>query len=234
AATLSPSSICKRYRSSYETPSPLSSSDLPSQKRYLGKSMLVKDTEDECSDLDIDGEGLQDEGPSSEEEEKRLHLRVSSSYHPSGITIDSTIMAKIFLAELGVLVGLQGGLLHDHAQHLDILPPTLFKEQERATVTFSAICRPVLALDSCVGHVDAQRAMMWQEDMMIIVIQVAISYPYSEKLMVRRNIVKSQGNSVIIVTPDRDIVKQNLMKDYRTVETGEKPTVSTDHDLLTH
>ncbi|GKE22135.1 hypothetical protein Tco_1433647, partial [Tanacetum coccineum] len=35
-------------------------------------------------------------------------------------------------------------------------------EQERATMTFGAIWRLVLALESWAGYVDAQRAEMWQ------------------------------------------------------------------------
>ncbi|GKG29513.1 hypothetical protein Tco_0416878, partial [Tanacetum coccineum] len=94
AASLSPSSFRKRYRSSYETPSPSSSPTLPIQKRYWGTFELILDieTEDESSDLDAEGEGsdeegpglddeghgLEDEGPGLEEEEEEDHLRVSS------------------------------------------------------------------------------------------------------------------------------------------------------------
>nr|GEV97156.1 hypothetical protein [Tanacetum cinerariifolium]GEW09230.1 hypothetical protein [Tanacetum cinerariifolium] len=49
AAALSPSSFRKRYRSSYETPSPSSSSTLPKRKRYRSASELVEDTKDESS-----------------------------------------------------------------------------------------------------------------------------------------------------------------------------------------
>ncbi|GKC84543.1 hypothetical protein Tco_1140260 [Tanacetum coccineum] len=69
ASALSPSSFCKRYRSSYETPSPSLSLILPIRKRYRGTSQLVKDTEDESSDSDTEKEGSEDEGPSSDEEE---------------------------------------------------------------------------------------------------------------------------------------------------------------------
>ncbi|GKC89615.1 hypothetical protein Tco_1150264, partial [Tanacetum coccineum] len=68
AAALSPSSFRKRYRSSYETPSPSSSLTLPIRKRYQGTSELVEDTEDESSDSDTEREGLEDEGPGSEDE----------------------------------------------------------------------------------------------------------------------------------------------------------------------
>ncbi|GKF91857.1 hypothetical protein Tco_0275558, partial [Tanacetum coccineum] len=38
---------------------------------------------------------------------------------------------------------------------------SLEQEQERATVTFFALWRLVLALESWAGHADAQRAEMW-------------------------------------------------------------------------
>nr|GEW41821.1 hypothetical protein [Tanacetum cinerariifolium] len=86
ASTLSLSSFCKRYRSSYETPSPSSFSTLPIRMRYRGTSELILDikTEDESLDSNAEGEGLEDEGlglddeghdlkdecPGSEEEEE--------------------------------------------------------------------------------------------------------------------------------------------------------------------
>ncbi|GJX25614.1 hypothetical protein Tco_0231910 [Tanacetum coccineum] len=70
AIALSLSSFHKRYRSSYETPSPLSSMTLPIRKRYRGTSELSLDTktEDESSDSDAEGEGLKDEGPGLDNE----------------------------------------------------------------------------------------------------------------------------------------------------------------------
>nr|GEV25260.1 hypothetical protein [Tanacetum cinerariifolium] len=59
AAALSPSSFCKRYRSSYETSSS-SSLNLPAWKRYR---------ERESQGLDDDGQGSEDEDPGIEEEE---------------------------------------------------------------------------------------------------------------------------------------------------------------------
>ncbi|GKC79870.1 hypothetical protein Tco_1130644 [Tanacetum coccineum] len=69
AAALSPSSFRKRYRSSYEIPSPSSSLTLPIRKRYRGKLELVEDTKDESLDSDTEREGLENEGPGAEEEE---------------------------------------------------------------------------------------------------------------------------------------------------------------------
>nr|GEY88224.1 hypothetical protein [Tanacetum cinerariifolium] len=50
ASTLSPSLFRKRYRSSYETPSPSSSLTLPIRKRYQGTSKHVEDNKDESLD----------------------------------------------------------------------------------------------------------------------------------------------------------------------------------------
>ncbi|GKA41301.1 hypothetical protein Tco_0733894 [Tanacetum coccineum] len=91
---------------------------------------------------------------------------VASPIDSSPVASPATVEAESFLAELGAHVELQGGLIQDHIQRLDALPPALLRslkqEQERATVTFDTIWRPVLALESWAGHVDAQRTMMWQ------------------------------------------------------------------------
>ncbi|GKD24357.1 hypothetical protein Tco_1230571 [Tanacetum coccineum] len=68
AAALSPYSFGKRYRYSYETPSPSLSPTLPIRKRYLGTSELVYDTKEESSDSNDKREGLEDEGPGSDDE----------------------------------------------------------------------------------------------------------------------------------------------------------------------
>ncbi|GJW85027.1 hypothetical protein Tco_0158172 [Tanacetum coccineum] len=84
ATALSSSSFRKRYKSSYETPSPTSSLTLPIQKRYQGTLELVEDTKDKSLDsgtkregledvshsLEDDGPGSEDEGLGSEEEEE--------------------------------------------------------------------------------------------------------------------------------------------------------------------
>ncbi|GKC10042.1 hypothetical protein Tco_1001652 [Tanacetum coccineum] len=68
AAALSLSSFRKRYRSSYETPSPSSSLTLPVRKRYQGTSELSKDTEGESSEPDFKREGSEDESSDSDNE----------------------------------------------------------------------------------------------------------------------------------------------------------------------
>ncbi|GKE63283.1 hypothetical protein Tco_1513650, partial [Tanacetum coccineum] len=64
---LSPSSFCKRYRSSYET-SLSSSLTLPVQKRYRGTSELILDTDSEGDEL---GDGDTKEDKSSDTDDKR-------------------------------------------------------------------------------------------------------------------------------------------------------------------
>ncbi|GJX36964.1 hypothetical protein Tco_1078315 [Tanacetum coccineum] len=297
AASLSPFSFRKRYRSSYETPSPSSSLTLPIRKRYRGTSKLVENIKDESSDTYTKGEGSEDEGPGSkdegpgledegrgsgEEEEvapegqqqavpvvdtaadeplglgyralRRQQHKVEETLtprpqvratwvNPVDITVNTNILIDVppvrvpiqtppslewssgslsvspsspavptlvaspvitptntialdegeFL-EIGAQLELHGSILHDHTQRLDVLPPTLFEgydrdlrelytrsrevrdeifsqcyrlkslkqEQEKATVTFGPIWRPVLALELWVGHVDTQKVEMWQ------------------------------------------------------------------------
>ncbi|GJZ89864.1 hypothetical protein Tco_0661791, partial [Tanacetum coccineum] len=283
AAALSPSSFCKRYRSSYETPLPSSSLTLPIRKRYRGTSELLEDTEDKSLYLDTKREGSEDEGygskeegPSSEEEEEaapegqqqavsakdtvvdeplglgygalRCHELVvgegempntfeipedgmvytdiltyvppvapvqtppspewssgslpvspSSPVVPTPVaSLVTTPVATIAIdedefLEVGAQLELHGSILHDHIQLLDALPPTLFegydrdlkelytssgavrdeifsqryrfrsleREQERATMTFNAIWRLILALEAWAGQTDTQRAALW-------------------------------------------------------------------------
>ncbi|GKA65263.1 hypothetical protein Tco_0764970, partial [Tanacetum coccineum] len=124
--------------------------------------------------------------PSPERSSGSLPVSPSSPVVPSHIaspvaTPATTISVdKDQFLEVGAQLELYGSILHDHTQRLDALPPTLFegydrdlrelqryrfrsleREQERATVTFSAIWRPVLALEAWAGQTDAQRAALW-------------------------------------------------------------------------
>ncbi|GKB61571.1 hypothetical protein Tco_0917757 [Tanacetum coccineum] len=77
-AAMSESAFRKRFRSSYESSSSLSSPDLPSQKYYQGTSKLVEDDEeeddeeddeiDESLDSDSVSRDAEDEGPTTEDE----------------------------------------------------------------------------------------------------------------------------------------------------------------------
>ncbi|GJS27199.1 hypothetical protein Tco_0487819 [Tanacetum coccineum] len=243
ADALSRSSFRKRYRSSYETPSPSSSPTLPIWKRYRGTSELVEDTEDESSDSDTEREGSEDEGPgleygghgsedegpiSDEEEEevapegqqqvvpvvdtaadeplglgyralRRQQQRVEETPTPRPRTLPSPEWSSGSLpvspSSPSVPTPVASPVTTPAATiAVDALPPTLFEgydrdlrelytrsrevkdeifsqcyrlrslkqEQERATVTFGAIWRPVLALESWAGYVDAQRVEMWR------------------------------------------------------------------------
>ncbi|GJZ09099.1 hypothetical protein Tco_0543382 [Tanacetum coccineum] len=251
AITLSYSVFCKRYRSSYETPSPSPSPALPSRKRYRGTSELIEDIEGESLEPDSEREGSEDKNSNSEAKEDatpksqqqavqvvdtvvdellglaygaaRRHAFKSAEETPpspewssssllvspssltvpnpvaspagsSPIALPATVEAESFLNKLGSQVEFLGWLIHDHAQCLDALPPPLFEgydrdlrelytrsrairdeifsqryrlrslkqEQEGAIMTFGAIWRPVLALESWVEHVDTQRVEMWQ------------------------------------------------------------------------
>ncbi|GJV22331.1 hypothetical protein Tco_1371351 [Tanacetum coccineum] len=297
---LSPSSFYKRYRSSYETPSPSSSLTLPIRKRYRGTSELIEDTEDESSYSNTEGDGSEEEEAAPEGQQQAVPVVDTAAYEPLGLGykalrcrklalgeglvpstfkigqnsrsmseeqrveetptprlrvrttwvayVDGIVYTDILIdvppvhvlqtspspewpsgsllvspssiavatpiaspvttpaativvdedeyLEVGVRLEIHGSILYDHTQRLDALPPTLFEgynrdlrelytrsravrdeifsqcyrlrsmeqeqEQERATVTFSAIWRPVLALESWERHVDAQRVEMWR------------------------------------------------------------------------
>ncbi|GJR16626.1 hypothetical protein Tco_0799278 [Tanacetum coccineum] len=81
---------------------------------------------------------------------------------PSPVATPAITETKGFLTELGAQVKMQGELIHDYAVRLEELSPALFErsleyEQERVAVTFEAIWRPVLALESWAGQTDTQR-----------------------------------------------------------------------------
>nr|GEZ07637.1 hypothetical protein [Tanacetum cinerariifolium] len=188
------------------------------RKRYRGTSDLVEDTEDESLDSDTERMGLEDEGPSSEEEEATPEVLPSSPLVPTLVaspvtTLEATIAVdedeflerelqklrdrftileregshrgKLVVDSLEVVVIIVLGgsctkLVNLWMAHLDALPPALFEgyngdlrelytrsrvvrdeifsqryrlksleqEHKKATVTFGAIWRPVLALES--------------------------------------------------------------------------------------
>ncbi|GKB85049.1 hypothetical protein Tco_0957321, partial [Tanacetum coccineum] len=74
-ATMSDSSFCKRFRSSYETSPSSSPPDLPSRKHSRGTSEIVEDDEEEdeeeveeSSDFNNESKDAKDEGPTVEDE----------------------------------------------------------------------------------------------------------------------------------------------------------------------
>ncbi|GJY20033.1 hypothetical protein Tco_0392599 [Tanacetum coccineum] len=64
---------------------------------------------------------------------------------PSPVASPATTKTEGFLTELGARVEMQGGLIRDHTRYRF---RSLEHEQERVAVTFGAIWRPVLALES--------------------------------------------------------------------------------------
>ncbi|GKC26555.1 hypothetical protein Tco_1033849 [Tanacetum coccineum] len=162
ATALSPSSFCKRCRSSYETPSPSSSPTLLVRKRYGGTSELILD-------IDIEGEELGEEDTKENEEDettskplglgykaaRRRTLESTEEIAPSTYEVGQSsrvytdiptyvsLVAPVqtllspewSLGSLPVspssLLELHEGILHDHTQHLDVLPPTLFEGYNR-------------------------------------------------------------------------------------------------------
>ncbi|GKF84548.1 hypothetical protein Tco_0249446, partial [Tanacetum coccineum] len=129
--------------------------------------------------------------PSPEWSSGSLPVSPSSPLVPSPIASSvATLIATISIdedqfIEVGAQLELHGGILHDHTQGLDVLPPTLITDidrdvrelytrprvvrdeifsqrfrslkrgQERVAVTFGALWRPVLALNAWVGQTDA-------------------------------------------------------------------------------
>ncbi|GJV16838.1 hypothetical protein Tco_1362161 [Tanacetum coccineum] len=85
---------------------------------------------------------------------------------PSPIASPAMAETEGFMTELGAQVQIQRGLISDHAVQLEELSPALFKrsleyELERVAVTFGAIWRPMLALESWAGQTDVQRVALW-------------------------------------------------------------------------
>ncbi|GJY27437.1 hypothetical protein Tco_0402163 [Tanacetum coccineum] len=88
---------------------------------------------------------------------------------PSLVATPATAKTEGFLTELEAQVEMQGGLIRNHAVRAvrdEIFSQryrfrSLKHEQERVALTFGAIWRPVLALESWAGQTDAQRAALW-------------------------------------------------------------------------
>ncbi|GJZ98602.1 hypothetical protein Tco_0671055 [Tanacetum coccineum] len=185
---LSPSSFRKKYRSSYETPSP--SSTLPVPKRYKGTSELILDTkiEDESLDSDAEREGLEDEGHGLEDEghglEDKGHgleYEGPAADKPLRLAYEALICCGLAIGEGSVPSTFEtpaspewsSGLLPVSPSSPVVPSPiaslvttqryrlrSLEREQERATVTFGALWRPVLALEAWAGqHAAMQREL---------------------------------------------------------------------------
>ncbi|GKA23111.1 hypothetical protein Tco_0709073, partial [Tanacetum coccineum] len=173
-------------------PSPSLSLTLPIRKRCRGTSELVEDTKDESSDSDTEGEGSEDEGPGSEDEgpdseeeeeaapegqQQTVPVVDTVADKPLGLGYEVLRRRELALGESSVPSTFKIG----QSSSFTIIPvvPTLVASlvttpaatiavgedellEERATLTFDALWRPILALDSWAGHADAQRVEMWK------------------------------------------------------------------------
>ncbi|GJW01503.1 hypothetical protein Tco_1556754 [Tanacetum coccineum] len=122
--------------------------------------------DDEIHGLDKEGHSVESDGFGLEEEEEGSGSALESE-RPERVTASRqpTLTTWIDPEDAGSSSRDAGGLIHDHAVRLEELSPDLFDspeyKQERVAVTFRAIWRPVLALESWAGQTDAQRATLW-------------------------------------------------------------------------
>nr|GEX85649.1 hypothetical protein [Tanacetum cinerariifolium] len=157
-----------RYRSSYETPPPSSSLTLLLWKRYRGTSELIEDTEGESSEPDSEREGSEDESSDSDDERKGCGLDdEGQGLDDEGHSLDDEGQG---LEDEGPSMEEEEAAPEGQQQTAPFRGVTfsqryrfrsLEREHERATVTFSAIWRLVLALDAWAGQTDAQRGALW-------------------------------------------------------------------------
>nr|GEX91090.1 RNA-directed DNA polymerase, eukaryota, reverse transcriptase zinc-binding domain protein [Tanacetum cinerariifolium] len=179
---LSDSAFCKRYRSFYATPSPSLSFQV--RKRYIGTSELILDTnrererlvdeghslDDEGHGLDAEGHGLDDEGRGlegegigSEEEELYPRPTLTTWVDPKDGRVYTDIpvyVPPVVPSPIASPVGTSTttiSVVDD--QFLErYMFRSLEREQERTTVAFRALWRPVLALEAWAGRVDTRLA----------------------------------------------------------------------------
>ncbi|GKD99307.1 hypothetical protein Tco_1387291 [Tanacetum coccineum] len=84
ATALSPSSFCKRYKSSYETSSSSSSPTLPMRKRYIVTSQLILDTKSEGDELGEEDTNEDEEDESLDADDKRESQGLDDEGHGLG------------------------------------------------------------------------------------------------------------------------------------------------------
>ncbi|GKC05463.1 hypothetical protein Tco_0997073 [Tanacetum coccineum] len=139
----------------------LDSAFCKSERDELGDEDTKEDVEDESQGLDDESQGLEDEGLGLEEEEAV----------PEGQQQAVSVVEIAASEPLGL--GYRALRHRELAVGEDQVPSTfevdqssrfrsLEREQERATMTFGASWRPVLALEAWAGHVDTRLANMSQ------------------------------------------------------------------------
>ncbi|GJV92882.1 hypothetical protein Tco_1540695 [Tanacetum coccineum] len=94
----------------------------------------------ESSESGSEKEGSEDKGPDFEEEEEAtpkgqqqhtVQVVDTTMDEPLGLGYRAARRRSLELTELGAQVEFQGGLIYDHAQRLDALPPALFEGHDR-------------------------------------------------------------------------------------------------------
>nr|GEW31668.1 hypothetical protein [Tanacetum cinerariifolium] len=132
-------------------------------------SLLEKLGLGESLESDFEREGLGDEGPNFKEEgdeailegqqQQAVQLVDTTMEEPLGLGYRTTRRCALELTELGAQVEFQRGLIYNHAQCLDALPPTLFKGYNRDLREVYTVSR-VVRVEA--GQTDAHRVAMWQ------------------------------------------------------------------------
>ncbi|GJT85605.1 hypothetical protein Tco_1067322 [Tanacetum coccineum] len=137
--------------------SPISSLTLPVRKRYRGTSELILDTDndeghglgDEDHGLDDESQGLEDEGLGLEEEEA-----APEGQQQAVLVVDTAVSEPLDIDRDVRELYTRSGAVRDEIFSQRYRFRSLEREQERATVTFRALWRLVLALEAWAGRVD--------------------------------------------------------------------------------
>nr|GEY75916.1 hypothetical protein [Tanacetum cinerariifolium] len=168
AMTLSDSAFRKRYRSFYETPSPsLTLPAVPAADTAVGEPLGLDYGALRCRDLAV-GE---DKVPCTFEVDILIYVSPvapvqnppspewssgSLPVSPSSLVVSSPVASPVTTPTTTISVEEDQFLVRYRLRSLEW-------EQERDTMTFTAIWRPVLALEAWAGQIDAQREALWHD-----------------------------------------------------------------------
>ncbi|GJU43961.1 hypothetical protein Tco_1201227 [Tanacetum coccineum] len=166
--TLSPPSFCKRYGSSYETPSssasPTSSPTLPLRKRYRGTSEPIIDTktkgeESEAECTDSESEESKDDDPGSRSQEAASEDQQQSV--PDQQIADETPTHRLHVCTTWEDPK-DNTIPSSPRWSLEPLSDTPVIPSLIVSLVTTAAVDEVLALEAWTGHSDSQRAALWQ------------------------------------------------------------------------
>ncbi|GKE04125.1 hypothetical protein Tco_1396143, partial [Tanacetum coccineum] len=176
ATSMSDVAFHKRFRTCYES-SPSPSPTFPVQKRYKGTYELVlstnskgdelEDEEDEEVSLDSDSgsEDTEDEGLAAGDEDPSMRDEGfglgEDEAVPEGQQQAAPVVETTVEEPLGLVATPTATIPVDEDQFIERYRlRSLEQEQERAVMTFRALWRPVLALETWAGHVDTRMENM--------------------------------------------------------------------------